>query len=211
VHSDADLDYAVQKCIAGGFAQAGQSCISVQRILVHEPVYAAFEKKLLEGVARIKTGDPKDPQTVVGPVIDASNADRLLSWISEAKAAGAKILAGGTKEGNVVQPTVVQEARADLKVSARRPSARWSRWVATGPSRRRCGSPTTPAYGLQAGIFTHDIRSSVTRPQPQCRRVMVNEVPTMRVDSMPTAARGTRASAAKGRGTPCTKCRSRGW
>src|SRR5262245_57244847 len=105
VHSDADLDHAVSRCLTGGFAQSGQSCISVQRILVHEPIYASFERKFLEGVAKLKVGDPKDPGTVVGPVIDAANADRILSWVSEAKAAGARVLAGGTRQGNVVAPT----------------------------------------------------------------------------------------------------------
>src|SRR5262245_10146400 len=80
VHSDADLEYAVRKCLQGGFGQAGQSCISVQRILVHEPVYAAFEKAFLDGVAGLRTGDPHDPAVVVGPVIDTAAADRLVEW-----------------------------------------------------------------------------------------------------------------------------------
>src|SRR5437773_5917918 len=117
VHSDADLDYAVSKCLAGGFAQSGQSCISVQRILVHEPIYGAFENKFLDGVAKLKVGDPKDPATVVGPVIDTASADRILSWISEAKAAGARVLHGGGKQGNVVAATVVADADARPKVS----------------------------------------------------------------------------------------------
>jgi acyl-CoA reductase-like NAD-dependent aldehyde dehydrogenase len=193
VHSDADLDYAVQKCIAGGFGQAGQSCISVQRVLVHDPVYAAFEKRLLDGVAKIKTGDPKDPQTMVGPVIDASNADRILSWISEAKAAGARILAGGTREGNVVQPTVVREARADLKVSCQEV---FGPLVTLAPYKTfedAVRVADDSAYGLQAGVFTHDIR--LVRHAVENLNVggvMVNEVPTMRVDSMPYG--GTRDS-----------------
>ncbi len=194
VHSDADLDYAVQRCLAGGYGQAGQSCISVQRVLVHEPVYSAFEKKFLDGVGKLKAGDPRDPATVVGPMIDAANADRVLSWISEAKAAGASLLAGGTKkEGNVVLPTVLADARADLKVSCQEvfgPVVTLSRYREFEEAVRIADDS---AYGLQAGLFTHDIR--LIRHAVQnltVGGVMVNEAPTMRVDSMPYG--GTRDS-----------------
>jgi len=193
VHSDADLDYAVQKCLAGGFGQSGQSCISVQRILVHEPVYAAFEKKLLEGVAKLKVGDPKDPATVVGPVIDPASADRIVSWISEAKGAGARILAGGTKSGNIVQPTVVAEAAQSLKISCQEvfgPLVTLGRYREFEEAVRIADDS---AYGLQAGVFTHDIRlirHAVLNLN--VGGVMVNEVPTTRVDSMPYG--GTRDS-----------------
>ncbi|PYS95926.1 MAG: aldehyde dehydrogenase [Acidobacteria bacterium] len=193
VHSDADLDWAVQKCLAGGFAQSGQSCISVQRILVHEPVYAAFEKKFLDGVGKIKVGDPKDPATVVGPVIDAGNADRIVSWIAEAKSSGARILAGGGRQGNVVQPTVVADAGHDLKVSCQEV---FGPLVTLGKYREfeeavRLADDST--FGLQAGVFTHDvrlIRHAVLNLN--VGGVMVNEVPTTRVDSMPYG--GTRDS-----------------
>ncbi|HEU4401858.1 MAG TPA: aldehyde dehydrogenase family protein [Candidatus Polarisedimenticolia bacterium] len=186
VHSDADLDYAVQKCLAGAFGQAGQSCISVQRILIHEPLYAAFEKKFLDGVAKLKVGDPRDPETVVGPVIDAGNADRILSWIAEAKSAGAKILAGGTKEGNVVRPTVITDAAHSLKVSCQEvfgPLVTLARYREFEEAVRLADDS---AYGLQAGVFTHDIRQIRHAVQNlHVGGVMVNEVPTTRVDNMP--------------------------
>ena len=193
VHSDADLDYAVQKCLTGGFAQSGQSCISVQRILVHEPIYSAFEKKFLDGVGRLKVGDPMDPSTVVGPVIDAANADRIVSWIAEAKAAGARLLAGGTKSGNVVQPTVIADAAHGLKVSCQEafgPLVTLGRYRDFEEAVRIADDST---FGLQAGLFTHDIR--LIRHAVQSLNVggvMVNEVPTTRVDSMPYG--GTRDS-----------------
>ncbi|HEX9427314.1 MAG TPA: aldehyde dehydrogenase family protein [Candidatus Polarisedimenticolia bacterium] len=193
VHSDADLDFAVQKTLAGGFGQAGQSCISVQRILVHEPIYAAFEKKFLEGVAKLKVGDPRDPATVVGPVIDAGNADRIVSWISEARSAGARVLAGGTKQGNVVQPTVIGDAAHDLKVSCQEvfgPVVTLGRYREFEEAIRIADDS---AFGLQAGIFTHDIR--LIRHAVRNLNVggiMVNDAPTMRVDAMPYG--GTRDS-----------------
>jgi glyceraldehyde-3-phosphate dehydrogenase (NADP+) len=193
VHSDADLDWAVQRCLTAAFGQAGQSCISVQRILVHEPVYAAFEKKLLDGVAGLKTGDPKDPGTVVGPVIDAASADRILSWIAEAKSGGARLLAGGTKEGSLVQPTVIADAGPGLKVTCQEvfgPVVTLQRYREFADAVRIADDSN---FGLQAGVFTHDvrlIRHAVANLH--VGGIMVNEVPTMRVDNMPYG--GTRDS-----------------
>ncbi|MGH9750379.1 MAG: aldehyde dehydrogenase family protein [Candidatus Polarisedimenticolia bacterium] len=193
VHSDADLDWAVQRCLVGGFGQAGQSCISVQRILVHQPVYAAFEKKFLDGVARLKAGDPKDPATVVGPVIDAGNADRILSWLSEAKSGGARILAGGTREGNLVHPTVVAGAGPALKVSCQEVFGPVVTLAPYGEFEEAVRIADDSSFGLQAGVFTHDIRlirHAVLNLH--VGGVMVNEGPTMRVDNMPYG--GTRDS-----------------
>src|SRR2546425_7102135 len=193
VHSDADLDYAVSKCISGGFAQAGQSCISIQRILVHDPIYAAFEKKFLDGVAKLKVGDPKDPATVVGPVIDAANADRILSWISEAKAAGARVLAGGTKRGNVVAPTVVADAEKNLKVSCQEVFGPLVTLTRYRDFEEALAAADDSSYGLQAGVFTHDIRLiRLAAKRLHVGGVMVIEVPTRRVDNMPYG--GTRGS-----------------
>src|SRR2546425_7399282 len=158
VHSDADFDYAVSKCLAGGFAQSGQSCISIQRILVHDPIYTAFEKKFLDGVAKLKVGDPKDPATVVGPVIDAANADRILSWISEAKAAGARVLAGGTKQGNLVAPTVVADAEKNLKISCQEVFGPLVTLARYRDFEEAVAAADDSSYGLQAGVFTHHLR-----------------------------------------------------
>ncbi|MFQ5877097.1 MAG: aldehyde dehydrogenase family protein [Acidobacteriota bacterium] len=186
VHSDADLDHAVQKCLSAGFGQAGQSCISVQRVLVHEPVYDSFRERLLEGVAGLRAGDPRDPQTVVGPVIDAASAERILSWIAEAKAAGARVLTGGTREGNLVRPTIVADVDPKMKLSCREifgPVVTLSRYRDFEDAVRIADDTV---YGLQAGVFTHDIR--LIRHAALNLTVgglMVNEVPSMRVDNMP--------------------------
>jgi len=186
VHEDADLDYAVRKCLAGGFGQAGQSCISVQRILVHEPVYAAFEKAFLAGVATLGVGDPRDPATLVGPVVDAAAADRIMEWIEEARAAGARILAGGRREGNVIHPTVVADAGASLKVSCQEvfgPVVTLGRYRDFEAAVRTADD--TP-YGLQAGVFTHDIRRIRHAVENlNVGGLVVNDTPTTRIDSMP--------------------------
>ena len=186
VHQDAEIDYAVQKCLSGSFGQAGQSCIAVQRILVHESIYPAFETKFLEGVARLKVGDPRDPQTVVGPVIDSGSADRLQAWIAEAKSAGARVLAGGGRDGNVIQPTVVADAGPELKVSCQEvfgPVVTLGRYRDFEAAIREADASD---YGLQAGLFTHDIRLI----QHAVRHLnvgglVINDVPTTRIDSMP--------------------------
>ncbi len=186
VHSDADLEYATGKCAGAGFGQAGQSCISVQRILVHKPAYEAFQKKFLDAVSKLKVGDPRDPETVVGPVIDAGNADRILSWIAEAKSQGARVLAGGARDGNVIQPTVLADVSPDMKVSCQEifgPVVTLSPYAEFEDAVRIAGDSR---FGLQAGVFTHDIRLIRRAVRGlEVGGVMVNEVPTMRVDNMP--------------------------
>jgi len=190
VHQDADLDYAARKCVTGAFALAGQSCISVQRILVHEPIGVAFEKRLLEEVAQLKVGDPRDPSTTVGPVIDAGAADRIMAWIAEAKAGGARVLCGGGREGNVIQPTVIADAGPELKVSCQEvfgPVVTIARYK-TFKEAVRISDAT--AFGLQAGLFTHDIR--LIRHAVENLDVgglVVNDTPTTRIDNMPYGGR----------------------
>jgi glyceraldehyde-3-phosphate dehydrogenase (NADP+) len=186
VHEDADLDYAVKRNVVGGFAQSGQSCISVQRILVHRPIQAAFEKEFLAGVAALKSGDPRDPATLVGPVIDAGAADRLMAWIGEATAAGARLLAGGQREGNVVQPTVLTDVARELKVSCQEVFGP----VVTLETYDQFETALTTAddteFGLQAGVFTHDTRRIAQAIERlHVGGLVINDTPTTRVDSMP--------------------------
>ncbi len=193
VHEDADIDLAVGKCLAGGFGAAGQSCISVQRILVHQPVRDEFERRLVKGAAALAVGDPRDPQTVVGPVIDTGNADRIIAWIDEAKAAGARVLTGGGRQGNIISPTVLSGVKPALKISC---------GEVFGPvvlidSYREFDQALEMAndtiYGLQAGLFTHDIRRIRRAAERlQVGGLVVNDSPSMRVDNMPYG--GTRGS-----------------
>src|SRR3954471_6830672 len=108
VHSDANVAYAAERIAAGGFAYAGQSCISSQRIFVHDAIYDDFTAQLVARATALTTGDPLDETVDVGPVIDGAAADRIGDWIEEARAAGARILAGGTRSGAVWAPTVIE-------------------------------------------------------------------------------------------------------
>ena len=193
VHHDADLEFAVSRCLAGGFGAAGQSCISVQRILVHDAVYGDFEKRFLAGLAQLQVGDPADPATIVGPVIDTASADRIMTLIEEAQRAGARLLAGGRRAGNIVHPTVLSGVDPGLPISCREvfgPVVLLDRYL-DFESALQAADATV--YGLQAGLFTHDLRH-IRRAAESLHvgGLIVNDVPTTRVDNMPYG--GTRGS-----------------
>src|SRR5579864_1152069 len=117
VHSDADLTYAAERCVTGGFAYAGQSCISVQRILVERSVLEKFRDLFVAGVKKLKTGDPLEESTDVGPLIRESDAIRASDWIQEAVRGGARLLCGGQRKGSVLEPTVLTGTRSEMKVN----------------------------------------------------------------------------------------------
>src|SRR6266403_1717250 len=117
VHSDADLAYAAERCITGGFAYAGQTCISVQRILVEHSVYGKFADLLVAGVKSLKTGDPVAESTDVGPLIRESDAIRAVAWIEEAVRGGARLLCGGNRKGSLFEPTVLTGTKPNMKVN----------------------------------------------------------------------------------------------
>ena len=117
VHSDADLEYAVHRCIAGGFSYGGQTCISVQRILVHHPVFEKFIHMLVDGVRKLKSGDPMQETTDVPPLIREQDAVRVAEWIHEAVEAGAKLLCGGTRKGSFVEPAVLTGTDPNMRVN----------------------------------------------------------------------------------------------
>src|SRR6202521_5573439 len=117
VHSDADLECAAERCVSGGFAYAGQTCISVQRILVEHSVYGKFVDLFVEGVRKLKTGDPMEESTDVGPLIRESDAIRVTAWVDDAVRTGARLLCGGGRKGSVVDPTVLTGTRPEMKVN----------------------------------------------------------------------------------------------
>jgi acyl-CoA reductase-like NAD-dependent aldehyde dehydrogenase len=117
VHSDADLSYAAERCVMGGFGYAGQTCISVQRILVEESIYGKFVDLLVDGVKKLKIGDPLEESTDVGPLIRESDAIRVTNWIEEAVRSGARLLCGGGRDGSMVNPTVLTGTKAEMKVN----------------------------------------------------------------------------------------------
>ncbi|CUQ65473.1 aldehyde dehydrogenase family protein [Candidatus Nitrospira inopinata] len=186
VEPDADLDLAARRCAAGGFGYAGQTCISVQRVFVHQAVADPFTTKLLMHVARLKAGDPTDDTTTIGPLIDHAAAHRVESWINEAVAEGARVLLGGKRMGSVIEATVLSDVKPDMKVSCQEVFGP----VVTVTPYSRFGEAIAMLnqsdYGLQAGVFTRDINKVFYAFRHlEVGAVLANEIPTFRSDHMP--------------------------
>jgi acyl-CoA reductase-like NAD-dependent aldehyde dehydrogenase len=186
VHSDADLDYAAERCVNGGFGYAGQTCISVQRILVEHTVYGKFTDLLVEGVKKLKLGDPLDPTTDVGPLIRESDAIRTVNWIDEAVRSGARLLCGGGRKNLVVEPTVLTGTKPEMKVNCQEV---FGPVVTVEPYKdfdQALRQVNNSAYGLQAGIFTRDAKLLFQAfEELEVGGVIAGDVPSFRVDQMP--------------------------
>ena len=186
VEPDADVEEAAAKLAANAFSFAGQSCISVQRIYVHRSVHDAFVAAFVPRVEQLVVGDPADEETDVGPVIDADARERILDWIEEARGLGAEVLAGGDETGSAIEPTVIAGAPREAKVSCEEvfgpvvtitPYESFDEAVELANGTR---------FGLQAGIFTRDVRRALEAAQRlEFGGVTVNEAPTFRADQMP--------------------------
>ncbi len=186
VEADADLDEAATKLAANGFSFAGQSCISVQRIYVQRDAYDGFLERFLPRVEALQAGDPADEDTDVGPVIDDDAHHRILEWIEEARTLGAEVLAGGDAEGSVIKPTVIAGAPGDAKVSCEEVFGPVVTVSAYDLFDEAIELANGTRYGLQAGIFTTDVRRALDAAQRlEFGGVTVNEAPTFRADQMP--------------------------
>jgi glyceraldehyde-3-phosphate dehydrogenase (NADP+) len=187
VHSDADVALAAERCTAGGFAVAGQSCISVQRILLHERIAEPFLAEFLPRVAALRTGDPLDESTDVGPLIDDMAAERVVAWIREALAAGARALCGGAERSrSIVRPTVLADVRRDLPIYCREVFGPVVVVETYSDFEDALARADDSEFGLQAGVFTSDVeRIHRAFERLEVGAVLVNEVPTYRHDAAP--------------------------
>jgi glyceraldehyde-3-phosphate dehydrogenase (NADP+) len=186
VHSDADLNYAAERCVTGGFAYAGQSCISVQRILVERSVMERFRDLFVAEVKKLKTGDPLDESTDVGPLIRESDAIRAHDWIQEAVRGGARLLCGGHRKGSVLEPTVLTGTRPEMKVNCQEIFAPVVTIESYDDSYNAVRQLNSSHYGLQAGIFTRDAKLLFSAYEElEVGAVMAGDVPTFRIDHMP--------------------------
>ena len=186
VAADADLDDAAGRLAANAFSFAGQSCISVQRIYVERSAFESFLDRFLPRVEELVVGDPGDDATDVGPLISSGERDRVVSWIEEAQAQGARILAGGGLDGDVLRPTVVTDAPADAKVACEEVFGPLCTVTAYDTLDEAIALANGTRYGLQAGIFTRDVKGALRAAQRlEFGGVTVNEAPTFRADQMP--------------------------
>lgn len=186
VDRGADLEYAAERIAWGATVQSGQSCISVQRVYVHAEAWDTFVPSLLERVGSLATGDPLDDATDVGPLIDGAAVERVGTWLEEARAGGATVLAGGELEGNVWQATVLADVKEEMRVACEEvfaPVLGLFRFEHVDDAIRAAG---TSDFGLQAGLFTSDLATvDHAFDELDVGGLMVNDVPTFRVDHMP--------------------------
>ncbi len=186
ITESADIDLAVQKCLVGGYAYSGQVCIHVQRIYVQDSVFKEFSGRFNKKVRELKFGDPLDPETDISVMIDTENADRVENWIKESVEDGAKILLGGKKQGAYFEPTVLTNTKKEMKVCSLEifgPVVAVERFSGFQEAIDLVNGSN---YGLQAGVFTNlvsEMNSAFN--QLEVGGVIINDVPTFRVDHMP--------------------------
>jgi glyceraldehyde-3-phosphate dehydrogenase (NADP+) len=186
VDAGADLDWAVQRCLVGAFSYAGQVCISVQRLFVHRDVWEPFMGRFVEGARAIPVGDPMDPETRLGPMVDLEAAQRIGRWVDEAVAAGAKLLAGGTGDGQAFPATVLTDVPRDAAVCTQEAFAPVVVVAPFDDFEAVLGEVNDSRFGLQAGVFTNDLRHAWQAfEQLEVGGVILNDVPTYRIDNMP--------------------------
>jgi len=186
LHEDADIDYALGRIVTGGFGYSGQSCISVQRLYIHRPIFDRVRDELVERVSRLVSGDPSSDTTDVGPMISESAAERVESWVAEAVAGGAKVLAGGKRDGANFEPTVVVDATPDMKICAQEVFAPLIGLFPYDDFGEAVKAVDNSEFGLQAGVFTRDInRIWQAYRGIDVGGLIVNDIPTYRIDQMP--------------------------
>jgi acyl-CoA reductase-like NAD-dependent aldehyde dehydrogenase len=187
VDESADLAFAVSRIVSGGFTLAGQSCISVQRVFVHQAVASGFTNRLVDAVNALKPGDPLDPATDVGPMIDEGETERVQSWVDEAARAGGTVLTGGRRLGGALYaPTVLTGVPPDAKVCAEEAFAPLVVLTPFDVFDDALAQVNASAFGLQAGVFTATLEHALLAfDRLEVGGVIVNDVPTWRVDHMP--------------------------
>ena len=184
--ADANLEYAADRCVIGGYGYAGQSCISVQRILVEESAHDKFLSALVSRVQKLKVGNALDESTDVGPLISEEAARRVMQWIEEALRDGAKIVCGGHRNGSMVTPTVLTNTKPDMRVNCMEIFGPVVTVEKFSDYEESLNTLNRSEFGLQAGVFTRDFKR-ITRAFEtlEVGGLMIGEVPTFRIDHMP--------------------------
>ena len=186
IDDDADVDFAVSRIRTGAYSYAGQTCISVQRIFVHQSQYDEVREKLVAASKSLKQGDPMDPETELGPMIEKKHAERAKSWTDDAVASGATVLTGGNVSGAFYEPTVIENAPANSLVCSQEAFAPLVTIFPVESFAEGIRQLNDSEYGLQAGVFTNNLeRSLVAFEQIEAGGVMINDIPSYRIDHMP--------------------------
>ncbi len=186
VDRSANLDWAVRRIVVGAFSYAGQVCISVQRMFVHEAIWDDFMARFVEAARALKVGDPLDAQTEVGPMVDARAVQRTRRWVDEARSMGGRVLLGGTGDGSYFSPTVLVDTPVTAQVCSNEAFAPLVVAFPFSDFGDAVRQVNDSFYGLQAGVFTNDLGQAWQAfDELQVGGVIVNDVPTYRIDHMP--------------------------
>lgn len=186
IDRDADLEDTVDRVISGAFYQSGQSCISVQRVLVHADVYDAFRDRLVAKAKTLKAGDPKDRETFIGPMIDEGEAKRLAGWIDEAVDGGATLLCGGGRDGQMIPATLLENVDKDAKIVNEEAFGPVAVLMKFADFDAALVEVNRSRFGLQAGVFTRDFFKVMDAwDRLNVGGICINDIPSTRVDNMP--------------------------
>jgi acyl-CoA reductase-like NAD-dependent aldehyde dehydrogenase len=186
IDEDTDIKTAVPKLLLGGFSAAGQSCISVQRIYIHEKIYDNFKEMFTEEAKKVKFGNPFEEDTIVGPMITEMEASRAEEWISEARKEGANILTGGGRNGALLEPTIIENAPNHVNVKCSEVFAPIMTIELFKDFKQAIAEINNSRFGLQAGVFTNNIQKVLyAYNNIETGGVVINDVSAYRMDSMP--------------------------
>ena len=186
VDRNADLDWAVRRITVGAFSYSGQVCISVQRVFVHDNVFDEFADRLVAAARALRLGDPLDPETDLGPMVDMKAAARTQAWVDEAVAAGARVLLGGHAEDTFYPPTILVDAPLDAKVCSEEAFAPLVVLARFSDFEAAISQANDSRFGLQAGVFTNDLGDAFRAFDGlEVGGVILNDIPTYRIDHMP--------------------------
>ena len=181
-----DLDHVIERLVFGAYYQSGQSCIKVQRVFAHASLYEDLRERFVAATRALKTGDPRQRDTFLGPLIDEASARRLESWIGEAVDAGARLLCGGGRDANRLEASVLENVPRGAKLDAEEAFGPVTVLAPFTGFDEAIARVNASDYGLQAGVFTHDIRHAMRAwDELEVGGVVVNDIPSFRVDNMP--------------------------
>jgi acyl-CoA reductase-like NAD-dependent aldehyde dehydrogenase len=181
-----NLDKTIDRIVQGAYGNAGQSCIAVQRIIVHRSLFDRFVDRFVEASSLVLTGDPMDEKTVIGPMIDEESARKIETWLGEAVKAGAKVLCGGRRSGAMLEATVVVDVKNGMKISCQEVFAPLVTIEPFNSFSQALDMVNNSDYGLQAGVFTNDLKNAFhAYDELEVGGVIINDYPTYRIDHMP--------------------------
>ncbi|MGG5254063.1 aldehyde dehydrogenase family protein [Neobacillus sp. SM06] len=186
VEPAANLEPILARCVEGAYAYAGQVCISLQRIFIHESIYGEFSKRFSQLTSQVKVGDPLDEETMVSAMIHAKEAERIESWVAEAVGEGAKIASGGKRSGASFAPTALVNVSKNMKVCCQEVFAPVVTMIPYQNLDQAISLVNDSNYGLNVGIFTEDINKALYAAKKiESGGIIINDIPTFRVDHMP--------------------------